>query len=225
MRKSYGRLLVALLVFSFSGMLHAEETTASRVGEEVVKTSEVSKFRIGIELGLDSSTVVCDSCDSIGMAPRIGLATGATAEYLFSDHLALEVEAMYLQKGVNIKPGSTTTAKINYETIDFPVSLKGRFGNQKVKGTVFAGPQFGLAVTKSLTVIGSGTSSLSARGFDFGIHVGGGVEFQVTETMNIFLNGRFNFGLVDLDIQKYLPAGDSAHSLGLLLMSGIKFGL
>jgi len=200
------------------------------VAEEVapvtapVASSEPSKFRLGALFGLNASTVICDGCEAAGVTGRLGLGAGAVAEYVIVDKFSIEMELMYLQKGARVKDNlNLITDYINYNTLEIPISAKGRFGNDKVKGIVFGGPQIGFALTRSTQASGAANSvALDAATVDFGVHVGGGAEFTVAHEVYLFVNGRINVGLTDV---KGAVINQKSTTFGVLGTTGVKFGL
>lgn len=231
---SVGFTLIGLL-FLAVGVSARADLVKSRDAEEPEQSQpqtqlpglpapSTSRFRIGPTFGLNASTIVCDSCDYSVVRGRLGVGFGGTFEYLFNEYMALEVETMYLQKGVALYDSGSFQGNLNYNTIEFPVSFKGRFGGRRVKGVVFGGPQFGIAVSRTQTAAGvAGTKSLPAKSVDFGVHIGGGVEFQVDPLINLFINGRFNIGLTDVALDPDFT--EAVHTFGLLFLGGIKFSL
>lgn len=192
----------------------------------VISASELAptepRFWLGPSFGVNASTFLCDSCDSAGVRGRAGISSGMVAEMLIGSHMAVEFESMYLQKGAVLRSGGVKVGQINYETIEVPVSFKGRFGSKKVHAVVFGGPQIGFAVTRSIEQTGSATHQVTAGQVDFGVHGGGGVEFTFGDRTTLFLNARVNVGLVNLDDGSI---GQSTTSFGVLGLSGIKFGI
>lgn len=232
MRNRMGMLL-GLVIFSWiTSAARAEAPAPTKTPDAYVvpvvaakdsPLAEPSHFRFGFEAGLTSSTVNCDDCSYYRIQSRSGVATGLVFEWLLGEKMAIELETMYVQKGIKYRDAADVQYNINYNMVELPISFKGRFGNQKIKGTVFGGPQIGVAVTRTYNALGGVKSSLPARDYDFGLHIGGGAEFQVSPKVNLFVNGRVNVGLVDLDIEKLLGTNDEVRSLGVLILSGVKF--
>jgi Outer membrane protein beta-barrel domain len=183
-----------------------------------------SAFHLGVEGGLSLGT---SSFNLNGYSPvisstvRTGFAGGVFAEYDLSENFSIMPEILYVQKGGRYNT-FTDAYQLNWDSLEVPLLVKGKFGTDTVKGVVFAGPALSFAINQ--TLLDNYISIPPAyylRTFDIGIHAGLGGEFALTPQMTFFLNGRYMQGFINQS-QSF---GVTQYLSGFLFMTGLSFGL
>lgn len=143
---------------------------------------------------------------------------GVVVEQEFGNHFAIESGAFYIPKGfmlrhnleqpifgVNLPLGVRLDAKMNY--IQVPLLFKGKFGNDKVKAILKAGPRLSYATHGRLqaranlivefNVLDVPIPLGSVNRWDAGAIFGTGVEFNTAAGI-IGLEASYDLGLTDL---------------------------
>ncbi len=178
--------------------------------------SAFSQYRIGGQIGLNDCNMGYDDKTSYQVISQFyGLNIGAVGEYSITPDLTIRGGLIFSQKGMNSETKTSGKnddytlnkyrLKINY--LDIPIlyhdfAQKARGG--QVKALINVGPVFSFALTgkkvisdkvfsgiitpadstQKLTFGSSGKYNL----FNFGIHIGGGVELFDMLTIELFFN-------------------------------------
>jgi opacity protein-like surface antigen len=176
-------------------------------------------LRAGLNLG--NASLSPDLPAGVSKSNRTGIVGGGYAEFGVAEGVFITGEVLYLQGGLKETFGSTEgTGKFDFLVI--PISAKYKFNieNSMVKPFIFAGPNIGLRM-KAEFDSGGQTEDVkdSTESFDFGIHFGAGVEYEVSPGVNIFLDGRYGLGLKDID----KTSGSEAKARNISIMAGVSF--
>jgi hypothetical protein len=157
---------------------------------------------LGGRFGLNYANANTDPPTSIDS--RAGLMVGGIVEIDLTNTFMLQGEAMYVEKSakLDIAAGSEEIRKYRY--VEFPVSLKAKFGNSEKVPYLFVGPNLGFIVSaKSKTKVPGQplTTDLesSTEEFDIALDVGGGVEYPFFSNASLMLDIRYSLGILDID--------------------------
>jgi hypothetical protein len=169
--------------------------------------------RIGVEAGATFSNV--SSPADINAENRSGLAAGVKMEVPFTHYLAIQPEVLFVQRGATLISAGNARLVTKYNTIEVPVLLKASLPT-KVSPYLTAGPIMFFNVSSSAqasTPAGTATASFQPRTFEFGVSLGGGVEFGP-----VFLAANYLVGLTDIN-----ETGASYQSRGVQVLGGVQF--
>ncbi len=151
-------------------------------------------MRFGVKLGGNLSTLIQTSKYSPSDGGRrdngsskIGFHGGITFEFLFSERISVQVEALYSAKGAKLIGYDKTSEKKHLNYISFPIL-----------GKYYATPNLSIELGPEISLLSSATSNdmpitKSTRQQDFGLVGGLAYEFY----NGVFVQGRYCLGLVD----------------------------
>jgi hypothetical protein len=152
--------------------------------------------------------------ESVDVSSKIGLTGGGFVQFAFNDRFSLQPEMMFVMKGVNLDledTRGTASAKVNY--LEFPIFMRfDRTLNDTLRGSVMAGPSFGVKVGTGGTIEGAQGSVEASRDFDidpaissrdFGLAFAGGLEWQ-----KFLVEARYVLGLTDIATDIYEHADE-----------------
>ncbi len=160
-------------------------------------------MRFGAKAGINVSTIIETSTHSDGLSrksttsPKASFHGGLTFEFLFSERISLQVEALYSAKGGKLIGGSNAidngeiVRNLNY--ISFPVF-----------GKYYATPNLGIELGGEISILSSAKDDYGSsitndilkkmRKHDFSIIGGLSYEFY----NGLFFQGRYSLGLLDV---------------------------
>jgi len=180
-----------------------------------------AQFSIGGKIGMNLANVSgSDKPDDAKMKMR--MAYGIVANYGISDMFSLLGEVNISGKGFGIKDYTETNEGVRFEYenmrsantyLTIPILAKATFGNS-TKFFALAGPYFGFLMSAKF----KGDYSISSdmypelndsnsvnedakdayNGFDFGLTVGGGAIFPITDALDITADVRYNMGFSNI---------------------------
>jgi hypothetical protein len=210
----------------------------------VFSVSSFSQLRIGAHLGfnLADADYSNSSYSKTGVESKIGFIGGGLLEYKLSDKFFIQPEFNYVQKGTDLTPlsgllygvtagpylvsdpDSREAVTLNY--FEIPLLLKMKFGEKNLKPYALLGPSLGFAMMEkeeyTFSIDPSWNSShnhIDSVKADFGLVLGGGVEYDLDEKTSLFANLRYSLGLSD--ISKFYNV--SYKTRGLELLVGITY--
>ena len=126
---------------------------------------------------------------------RVGIVAGGFVRLPLAPWVGLQAEGLYAQKGAKLDvQGVNSTIQLDYAEI--PVLLHVRFAHRYY---VAGGPSMAFAVRAKARSSFSGAATEidimdEIKRFDFGVAMGGGVEFG-----SLVVDGRYTLGLTDID--------------------------
>lgn len=151
----------------------------------------------------------------------------ATVDIPLSRNFSLCPELGWVQRGVRTQLASLfgidIAGDVRLQYLELPILLKAKWNtNRKLRGFAYAGPNFGLALSRQVEVMGLVEVDLSNRfaGYDLGTIIGGGIEYAVDKDTWFVFTTRYTLGLIDIDMTE-----DSYKTRGLQLLLGLRFGL
>lgn len=164
-----------------------------------------AQMRIGAKGGVSFSTVSFDPDDEDAESVT-GFAGGAEVQIpLGASGLVLQPELLYTRKGVEFgDDGDSRSIDIDY--VEIPVLVRFNIPAQSVMPFVFAGGAVSFEASCSVEDTDGGTTvdadcedvGIETESTDFGVLFGGGLAFPAGPG-DIFVEGRYNFGLADID--------------------------
>lgn len=157
----------------------------------------------GFKVGLAMYSFTGDDTEFEGLEPesRMGLAAGGFFTFALSPNFALQPEVLYVMKGAKYEEGGDKlTFKLDY--LDIPVLFKYRFATAgSTRPNLFAGPVASLKMSDKLEAEVDGVEVEmdmpgDVKGVDFGLVLGGGLDFAMSSTTVVF-DFRYTLGLTD----------------------------
>lgn len=157
-------------------------------------------LQAGVKGGLNIANQTADDSDMELADSRSGMALGAWVRVPATPMVSIQPEALFSMKGDREEDaGVTGTVKVDY--LEVPVLAKLSLAKASpAKPTVFLGPSMGFNLSAKSEIDGTGIldgeTDLkdSTKGVDFGVVVGGGVEFN-----NFGLDLRYTHGLSNIN--------------------------
>ena len=154
-----------------------------------------------------------------------GFTIGVPVRYEFKDWFALQADLSYVQKNYRMTRGDIYENIYNNTFngfIELPVYAKFSFGGSKLKGFLNLGAYSGVWVASrvkgeifnfsenSMYKYNESVSFDSRRDnrFDGGLLIGIGLQYSITEKLEVFAEGRYYYGLTDLQrnyMEKLMP--------------------
>jgi hypothetical protein len=179
--------------------------------------------RVGTKGGVDFATFRGDFDELVGFDTRTCAAIGGFVMFDFGAPVALQVEAMYMQKGAKTEVQDTgpsgnpiRTFEWRYELDYLEVPVLARIGLGSagpVRPYVIAGPSFGFALGGHVESERGSLDLPDMKALDFGVAGGLGAE-AVAGPYRVGLEGRYATGVSDLyDIGGNLESINSVFSI------------
>jgi len=182
-----------------------------------------AQVNFGVIGGLNLAKLSFDpDLQGVDLSNRTAFGIGGVLSFGVGETLALQLEPMFLQKGVKASAqGFESEIKASY--IEVPAMLKFAFGSGDTKPYVMAGPTVGyLLSAKVKDPDGEQDIKDDVKNIDFGLAFGGGVSLPMGNN-TVFVEGRYSLGLSDLNDD---PTDDiKIKSKGIQIMAGITFPL
>lgn len=184
-----------------------------------------SKLSLGFEAGINIANA--NQTPSTSFGSKTGFIIGGMLDASISPQFSIAPGIRFITKG-NSYSGADGVASNSLSVIEIDALLKVKFPLTEIKPYIFAGPNLGfiLSATYSQTPTGGTSSSQDVSSnvetIDFGLMFGGGLDFKVAPTMDIF--GQFGYSLGLSNIQKNNPAS-TTKTTGIQLTTGLRFKL
>lgn len=184
-----------------------------------------SKLSLGFEAGLNIANT--NQTPSTSFGSKTCFIIGAVLDAPITPSFSIAPGLRFITKG-NSYSGADGTASNSASVIEIDGLLKAKFPLTEIKPYVFAGPSLGFIMSSSYTVTPTGgtssTQDVSANTetIDFGLMFGGGLDFKLTPTMDLF--GQFGYSLGLSNIQKNNPA-QTTKTTGIQMTAGLRFKL
>ena len=160
-------------------------------------------LKVGVNLSnLNGSDVATFESEFGPMKSKIGFCGGGYMVFALSKGMAIQVEALYTQKGSRFDmdvDGETVVLHWNEDYIEIPVLFKYTFETKgNIKPVLFAGPSVALKMSAKLKASFQGTSEdIDIPGFqssDIGLVFGGGIDIGPRIRVDL----RYTMGLTKL---------------------------
>jgi hypothetical protein len=163
--------------------------------------------QVGFHLGLRfqpgfAAVSSANSSNSVGISGRVGYGYGVSLAYYYNNYWGTQLELMYstLSQDVTEK-GFSRTVNLNYISIPLLATLNTNYG-KPVNFNIALGPQFGLLAGSSVSGNDNNfNANVSAKGLDFGVAFGGGLDFALGPKHHTHINLGYRGvqGLLDID--------------------------
>ena len=202
----------------------------------VISYGQQNKFEIGIEAGMNLSTLRNNNYFNLPATFKPGVSAGVTAQYFFTPKIALQGGIFSESKGcvLNIDQGMLGTpetndnAKVILNYLVIPLQTRFYFGNKvKFFGQVglYGGYLFHAKVIydpgSSLTIRETDLTDLNKK-LDFGVLAGMGVRYPIGDKLALVFEIKENFGVQN--ISKDIPNEDGGvKNSSLNLSFGISY--
>lgn len=195
----------------------------------VIATQALAQQSIGVMGGFNITNLIRDpSLAGTSHEFRTRSAFGATVDFKVAGGLVLTVEPLLAFKGARFDSISSVdesfhTRQINLSYLELPVLLKYRL-SPSLNGLYFVGgPSFALLLSaKEKERIVSVDIKDQRESIDIGLTGGAGIVLSA-EKFNFFFEGRYNYGLTN--INKSSGDDSTLRNNGLLLFWGLLFPL
>ncbi|MEO8513119.1 MAG: porin family protein [Ignavibacteria bacterium] len=184
-----------------------------------------SKLSLGLEAGLNIANTVETPSSPFGS--KMGFIIGGMLDAPISPNFSIAPGVRFITKGSSYS-GADGVASFNASVLELDALVKVKFPLTEIKPYLFAGPNLGfiMSVNYSQTPTGGTSSnqdiSQNYETIDFGLMFGGGLDFKVAPTMDLF--GQFGYSLGLSNIQKNNPAA-TTKTTGIQITTGIRFKL
>jgi hypothetical protein len=128
---------------------------------------------------------------------KAGFVGGAFMNYELTDIFSIQPEVLFAMKGAKFdSAGVSFKDKLNY--IEVPILLKANLPvSGSIKPSIYAGPAFDFRLSAKASDGEEIDFKDQTAGFDLGIAAGAMVAYQ-TETASIFVEGRYEVGLLTI---------------------------
>ena len=132
--------------------------------------------------------------------------------------LTLRPEANFVEKGYRFNG----VAEVKHRYLEIPVLLKfNPFNDAVVSPFIVVGPSWSKHLNEKVTLLGTTTTyNDHADRWDAAGVAGAGIEFNLSEKVGLSVQGRYNFGMRDLD-----DTATEIRSRGLYAIGGLAFTL
>jgi hypothetical protein len=160
---------------------------------------------LGLNAGVNIATLGGD--DVTDASNRTGLNVGVSFLFPVGENVGLYVGGSYSQKGAELsEPPLTLTVGANY--IEIPVLLRVGFGGSGSVGAhVYGGGAIGIEASCEIEATDGVTTAsadcadadIETKTFDFGLVGGFGLDFGLSESLDLTVDVFYNLGLVSVD--------------------------
>ena len=202
-------------------------------------------FSVGGKFGINIANASLDPSlpSQLSKSGRMGFAFGGVLEMGLAGPVFLQIEPMFIQKGVKIEGPMfqnqagqvfTGSQKNNISYLEFPILIKAKLPTGQVKPYGFLGPALGLRLSskQEIEVPSAGfkeesTADSTTSSMDFGLAFGAGAEFSVAPKVAVTGDVRYVLGLKDLNSGSDQPGQQhqSIKSNGIQFFVGVLFKL
>jgi len=188
-------------------------------------TYSQSKLSLGFEAGLNIANA--NQTPSTSFGSKTCFIVGALLDAPITPTFSIAPGLRFITKG-NSYSGADGVASNSLSVIEIDALAKVKFPMTDIKPYIFAGPNVGFIMSASYSQTPTGGTSSTTdtspnfETIDFGIMFGGGLDFKLTPTMDMF--GQVGYSLGLSNIQKNNPAS-TTKTTGIQFTTGLKFKL
>ena len=184
--------------------------------------------RLGVIGGVNLSDLRQEGKDNSGVEynMRSSVKAGLVVDWAIGNSgFAIQAEPLYVQKGAQVKTPVKSEVdvpeidfKMNY--IELPILAKYSFDLGALRPYLIAGPEFGWMLTAKNAVL---DVKDDYENFDFLATGGLGLDIEATDMVFVFLEGRYNYGLYDINAVP--DSSIELYNRGVQVMGGVKLAL
>jgi opacity protein-like surface antigen len=167
-----------------------------------------AQIRVGLMGGLLVSGAEQDRFYNAKAASSTKYALGGMVEYAFTKNLSLLAEPTYVEKGTSAQPlsleGMVATIHFDLSYLELPLLIKYSAGHD-LRPHIVIGPAVGINLSSRLRgefgipELGQLEVETSAEDIvnnvEYSLEVGGGLSYQIDESVILFLEARYSYGL------------------------------
>ncbi|MBK7811006.1 MAG: PorT family protein [Saprospiraceae bacterium] len=185
--------------------------------------SAFAQMHVGLAFGPSMSNMTIDGAESLIQSPEmyVGLRTGATASYQFSDLFSLQSGVFYHRTGFQVNEsigldvfnqdiplGLKAITQLHF--LEIPVLARLNVGTEKVKWYIEGGPQLSYAMDGEVRTRASFLVDFNLGRYDINMAnsnfrkvewtgvVGTGLDIGLNEYLNLELGAQYMHGFTDL---------------------------
>jgi hypothetical protein len=165
------------------------------------KTQDVS---VGFRVGLNQSNgvftnAILGTTTSTTQA-YTGFAFAVLTDFTLGKIISVGPEFQLSNIGTNNNfVSSTKVNELSISSLQVPFLVKARFGTEKIKGFVKAGPGLGITLSSKYVVNDQEIQNgFAIKQLDFALHAGGGVSYSIGNNQ-LFIEARYLKSFTDLD--------------------------
>ncbi|MBP7273512.1 MAG: PorT family protein [Saprospiraceae bacterium] len=214
----------------------------------IVASDAQVTYGIGIRAGLRLSNINSTSEVVDVLTNRFknmkSVEWGLVNEVSFGKHFAIQPELVYAKKGFTLQEGTSfevfntdipvgakVTTEVSY--LEIPLLLKGKWGNDFIKGYVIGGPSVGYAMDGNIATrlqalitldewkTNLNLDAINYKRWDWGAVAGIGTEIRAGSHGQIFADARYQYNFTTLD---NIPVIDlTLRNQGITLSAGYKY--
>ncbi len=146
-----------------------------------------------------------------------GLLIGGGIEFDISKNVAIEIDALYFQKGSTIIADEVIISNYDLSELSFPILIKIK-PSSGLPAYLLGGGELSFILTHEL----DGTNiTEDAKTLDYGLVAGGGVEIKLKNSI-VYLEGRYHLGLKNITKTTWPWQIESIKPNAIVLLWGIK---
>jgi hypothetical protein len=158
---------------------------------------------------------------------------GILAEFKINDMFYIQPEVNFLPKGVISKGRFIASSKYTPDNkldnisnyFEIPINVLAKFNVSNFTPFIFAGPSLSF-LSEAKAIDDSGYEydiSEFYKKFDFSINFGGGIEFPILSSVDLFIMVRYSLGLINIDKELYFYKKLNTQSIAIT--TGFKFSI
>ena len=184
---------------------------------------EVGEIHYGIKGGVGLAKAWGDDVpDEAGF--KLGINAGAFMNYRVHEMFVVQPEVFYAQKGWKLDVEGSDEIKVKMDYIDIDVLAKLTIPMEgKIKPCIFAGPYVGINMAADVEIGDESAEIDNVKSTDFGVVVGGGVDFEMENGMMILLDIRYSMGFANLFEAVEDEEEANVKSNSIIFMAGVAF--
>lgn len=195
----------------------------------------MAQFSVGIRAGGHISRYLfSDPLFEEAVQYRGYIQAALPVELKLTESLSLQAELQYLQKGVRLFSRDQTDYsdyRINNHLLEIPVLIKKNFSEWESELSLYAGPALAYYLTgrvrhdyTQMQVPGKENERIDYKGYnrwDLDLQLGGEFAWPVDGDLELFLDARYHFGLLNFDYLASVEA-DRIRARGISLSFGAR---
>lgn len=147
-----------------------------------------------------------------------GLLIGGGIEFNISKNIAVEIDALYFQKGSLIKADEVSASNYDLSELSFPILIKIKPSSGLPAYHLLGGGELSLILKHKV----NGTNiTEDTKILDYGLVTGGGVEIKLKNS-KVYIEGRYHIGLKNISKATWPWQLESIKPKAIVLLWGIK---
>lgn len=197
-------------------------------------------FFAGLQMGYNHASASVTSNVKQDVSSYSAYLAGGLAELRFGGDFAVRIEPMYAEKGANMDAAyfdATYNHRVRLHCTDIPVLIQYKILDGPLAPVVFVGPNFSfityandsyiLSKYGNVTIPGDTRTSQDlkdfSQAFDLTMEAGAGAEYALRESVLLFLNVRYDFGMRNLVKKDFYGISGTWKTSDLRILLGLKF--